>query len=107
LVGVEFAGDQAGAAAEGKVKEAPLDQDEDAALEFNDVDEVDEEPDEPGDETGHVDAENVGDGGGAADDGHVAFVEIFEGWKSAAGEASLDKFCGVAAALNGDLGDAG
>jgi hypothetical protein len=54
-----------------------------------------------------VDAENVGDGGSATDDGHVAFVEILKGRKSAAGEAGLDEFAGVAAALDGDLSDSG
>ena len=107
IVGREFAGDQAGGAAEGEIEEAPLDEDDDSALEFDDVDEVDEEPDEPGDEAGNMNAENVGDGGGAADDGHVAFVEIFEGRKSAAGETGLDDFAGVAAALDGDLSDTG
>jgi len=49
-VGREFAGDQAGAAAKGEIEEAPLDEDDDAALEFDDVDQVDEEPDAPGNE---------------------------------------------------------
>jgi len=76
-------------------------------LELDDIDKVDEEPQAPGKEAGNVDPKNVGDGGGAADDSHVPFVEIFEGWKSAAGEASFDEFGGIAAALDGDLGDAG
>src|SRR5258707_8824862 len=105
-VGREFAGDQAGAAAKGEIEEAPLDEDDDAALEFDDVDQVDEEPDEPGDEAGDVNAENVGDGGGAADDGHVALVEIFEWRESATGEARFDEFGGVFPSLDGDLGDA-
>src|SRR5258707_7726186 len=106
-VGREFAGDQAGAAAKGEIEEAPLDEDDDAALEFDDVDQVDEEPDAPGDEAGDVNAENVGDGGGAADDGHVALVEIFEWRESATGEAGFDEFGGVFPSLDGDLGDAG
>jgi len=39
---------------------------------------MDEEPDQPGGKTGNVNAENVGDGGGAADDGHVSLVEVME-----------------------------
>lgn len=102
----EFAGDQAGATVERKIEEAPLDEDNNAALELDDVDEVNEEPDEPGNEAGDVDPENVGDCGSPADDGHIAFVEILEGRKSAAGEASFDKFGGVFSALDGDLGNA-
>ena len=107
LIRVKFAGDEAGGAVEGEVEKTPLDEDKDAALEFDDVDEVDEEPDEPGEKAGDVDTEDVGDGGGAANDGHIALVEIFEGRKSAAREASFDEFCGIAAALDGNLGDAG
>jgi len=85
-----------------------LDEHEDAALEFDDVDEVDEEPDQPGGVTGNMNAENVGDSGGAADDGHIAFVEVVEArWRSFTGQARDDDFCGEAAALDGDLSDAG
>jgi hypothetical protein len=107
LVGGGFAGDEAGAAAEREVEKTPLDEDDDAALEFDDVDEVDEDPQAPGGEAGNVNAENVGDGGGAADDSHIALVEIFEGRESAAGEAGLDEFASVFSALDGDLGNAG
>ena len=103
----EFAGNEASGAAEGEVEKAPLDEDDDAALEFDDVNKMDEEPDEPSDEARDVDAENVGDGGGAADYGHVAFVKIFEGRESAASKACFDEFAGVAAALDGNLGYAG
>ena len=106
-VGDSGAGDEAGAAAEGQILEAPLDEDENAALELNDVDEVDKEPDKPGGKTEKVNAENVGNGSGAADDGHVAFVEVMEArGKSFTGQARGDNFCGEAAPLNGDLGDA-
>jgi len=46
----------------GEIEEAPLDEDDDAALEFDDVDQVDEEPDAPGNEARDMYAENVGDG---------------------------------------------
>lgn len=101
-------GNEAGAAAEGEVLEAPLDEDENAALELDDVDEVDEKPDKPGGKTGNVNAENVGDGGGASDDGHFAFVEVMEARRrSFTCKTRGDDFCGEAAALDGDLGDAG
>jgi len=107
-VGDGRAGDEAGAAAEGEILEAPLDENENAALELNDVDEMDEEPNKPGGKTGNVNAENAGDGGGAADDGHVAFVEVVETcWRRFSGEARGYDFGGEAAALDGDLSDAG
>src|SRR5258707_9472450 len=106
-VGREFAGDQAGAAAKGEIDKAQLDEDDDAALEFDDVDQVDEEPDAPGNKARDMYAENIGDGGGAADEGHVALVEIFEWRESATGEARFDEFGGVFPPLDGDLGDAG
>jgi len=84
-----------------------LDENDDAALEFDDVDQVDEEPDAPGDEAGNMHAKNVGDSGGAANDGHIALVKIFEPGKLAADEARFDEFAYVAASLDGDLGDAG
>ena len=78
-VGDGFTGDEASAAAEGEVLETPLDENLNAALELNDVHEMDEEPDEPSEETGDVQSENIGDGSGASDNGHVALVEIMEG----------------------------
>src|SRR5260370_13254493 len=69
---------------------------------------MDEEPDEPGEKTGDVQTENVGDGSGAADDGHVALIEIAEGRNRLLPvQARPDGFCGVASALNGDLSDTG
>ena len=102
------AGDDAGAAAEGEVFEAPLDEDLDAALKLDDVHEVDEEPGHPRDQAGDVNAENIGDGGGATDDGHVTFIEIVEWarrWFSF--EARENHFGGVMPFLNGGLRDAG
>src|SRR2546427_1585658 len=43
-----FAGDQTGAAAKGQILESPLNENEDAALKFHNVDQVDEEPHQPG-----------------------------------------------------------
>jgi len=45
------AGDQAGSAAEGQIFKSPLNEDHYAVLKFHDVDEMDEEPGEPGDES--------------------------------------------------------
>src|ERR1700757_2236310 len=68
--------DQARATAEGEIEETPLDENENAALELDDVHEVDKKPDEPGRETRDVEAENIGDSSSAADDSHVPFVEV-------------------------------
>ena len=107
-VGGRFTGDEASAAAEGEVLETPLNENLNAALELNDVHEMDEEPDEPSEEAGDVQAENIGDGSGATDNGHVALVEIVEGRNRLLPlQARLDGFCGVASTLNSDLRDAG
>ena len=107
-VGDGGAGDEAGAAAEGEVLKTPLDEDENAALEFDDVHQVNEQPNKPGGKTGNVNAENVGDRGGAADDGHVSLVEVMEARRrSFTGEARSDYFSGEAATLDGDLSDTG
>ena len=71
--------DQPGAAAEGEVEESPLDKDENTALELDDIQEVNEKPDEPSGQTGDMEAEDVGNRGGAANHGKVAFVEVAEG----------------------------
>src|SRR5712664_4240909 len=71
-----FAGDQAGAAAEGQIFESPLYENADAALKLHDVNQVDEEPHEPGEQPGNVDAKNICHRGRAADHGHLTFIEI-------------------------------
>src|SRR5215471_438824 len=107
-VGDGFTGDEARAAAEGEVFETPLNENLNATLKLNEVHEMDEEPDEPSEETGDVQSENIGDGRGATDDGHVALVEIVEGWNRLLPlQARLDGFCGIASTLNSDLRDAG
>ena len=107
-VGGRFTGDEASAAAEGDVLETPLNENLNAALELNDVHEMDEEPDEPSEKAGDVQSENIGNGGGATDNSHVALVEIVEGRNRLLPlQARLDGFCGVASTLNGDLRDAG
>jgi hypothetical protein len=105
-VGDGRAGDEASATAEGEVFKAPLDKDLDATLELHDVQEMDEEPDEPGEEARDMQTENVGDGPGTTDDRHIALVEIVERWNGVLSfEARLDHICGVTAALNSDLRD--
>src|SRR6267378_8213921 len=69
-----FAGDQASAATEGEKLEPPLNENKDAALKLHDVNQVDEEPHQPGQQTGNVEAKNIGHRGSAANHGHLAFV---------------------------------
>src|ERR1700719_482740 len=71
-----LAGDQARAAAKREVFESPLYENADAALKLHDVNQVDEEPHEPGEQPGNVDAKNIRHRGRAADHGHLAFIEI-------------------------------
>lgn len=102
-VGDGFAGDEACAAAEGEVLETPFDENLNAALELNEIHEMDEEPDEPGEKTGDVQPEDTGDGSGATNDGHISLVEIAEGRNVLFSfQAGFDRFCGITSALNGD-----
>src|SRR6266851_6874060 len=103
-----FAGDQAGAAAEGQIFESPLYENADAALELHDVNQMDEKPHEPGEQPGNVDAKNIGDRGRAADDGHFTLIEIAERRRRRlAFDAGTDDFCVISAALHSDLRHAG
>jgi hypothetical protein len=55
-----------------------LDYDEDAVLESDEEEDVDEEPGEPGEESGDVDFAELGYGGGSADGGQGTFVPVVE-----------------------------
>src|SRR5580693_8902544 len=55
-----------------------------------------------------MESKNVGDRGGAADYGHVSFIEIVErGFGFFVFDAGLDGFGREGSALDGDLSDAG
>src|SRR5882724_8458639 len=69
-----FAGDQASAETEGQKLESPLNENQDAALKLHDVNQVDKQPHQPGQQTRNVEAINIGHRGGAANHGHLAFV---------------------------------
>src|SRR5262245_58778040 len=66
------AGDQLRAAVGGQILQGPLDEHHQAALELNDVHQVDEHPDDPGWQSGEVKPEDVGDGGRPADHGKAS-----------------------------------
>src|ERR1700730_4914492 len=61
------AGDQARAALVGEIRPRPLDEDQHTVLEANQEKNVDEQPCQPGDESGDVNLAELRDGGGASD----------------------------------------
>src|SRR6266404_304568 len=73
-----FAGDQARATAEGQVFESPLNENDDATLKLHNVNQVNEEPHQPGEQAGDVDAENICNRGRASDYRHLALIEIMK-----------------------------
>ena len=82
------ASDEAGAAREGEVGPDPGGEDGEAIAESDEEKDVHGEPGEPGGEAAEVGFEgpfDFGDGGHAADGGHVAFVEVTEGGARFAG----------------------
>src|SRR6266404_931377 len=102
-----LAGNQAGAAAKREVFKSPLNENNHAALKFHNVDQVDEEPDQPCRQPRKVKAKNVSDGRGAADDGHIALIEIVKRRQfRLALQARPDGFCRVSASLHRYLRDA-
>src|SRR6266850_5061949 len=103
-----LAGNQARAAAEREVFKSPLNENNHAALKFHNVDQVDKEPDQPRGQPRYVKAENVGHGRRAADDGHIALIEIVERRQfRLAFQARPDSLCRVGASLHRYLRDAG
>src|SRR5882762_7626112 len=101
-----LAGDQARAAAEREVFESPLYEDADAALKLHDVNQVDEEPHEPGEQPGNVDAKNICHRGRTADHGHLALIEIMKRRQLFLPfQPCPDDFGGVRSALDRDLRD--
>src|ERR1700674_3709834 len=101
-----FAGDQASAAAERQVLESPLNENDDAALKLHDVNQVDEEPHQPGKQPGNVDAKNICHRGRAANHGHVSFIEIMK-WRPLflPFQPRTNDSCRVRSALHRDLRD--
>src|ERR1700683_1117348 len=65
--------------AESEVLKGPLDENDDTALKFHDVHQVNENPHQPAGQSPEVQSENIRDGGCAPDDCEAALVEIAEG----------------------------
>src|SRR5262245_7799147 len=74
-----LAGDEAGAALVGEPGPAPVDEHQQLVAERHEVEEVDEEPREPGGEARELQAEGRRDGAGAADRRHRPLVLVDEG----------------------------
>src|SRR5207245_11784275 len=82
--------------------ERPARHDQEAVLEPDQVEEVDDEPGHPGGESTDADALDVGDGLRATYRGQIALVVVPEGLGAAAAEAVPDHAGGVAALLHRD-----
>src|ERR1044072_1679111 len=78
VLGVGGLGDEPGSPAAGGEADRPADEDEEAVLEPDQVEEMDGQPGDPGQEAADLDALDVGDGGRTADGRQVAFVVIAE-----------------------------
>src|SRR5216684_4140864 len=104
-----FAGDEPRASIEGQILNRPPDEDHEAALELDDVHQVDEGPDQPGQQSGNANfSEEVGDGGGPADHRHVPLVEVLEGrGRLLSSHPARGDFPGVRPLLHGHLGNTG
>src|SRR5215468_7691981 len=70
--------DEPGTAIARNVVVHPLRQHQQSILEFDEIHQVDEDPHEPGDESGDAKEAKIGDSFVAADGREVAFVEIVE-----------------------------
>src|ERR1700730_5940944 len=76
VIPIAGAGDEARAAIESEILESPLDKNQHTILEFHDVQEVNEQPDEPRGQAPKVQAVDSGNCRGPLDDGNIAFVEV-------------------------------
>ena len=99
--------DQAGTAAVGEEAERPLDEDEQAVLEADQVPEVYDEPGQPGGEPAEPDDVQVGDRAGAADRCEIALVAVAKRADASSPEPGGDEPRGVSPLLHRDRGHAG
>ena len=98
--------DQPLAAAVGDEADHPAGEDEQPVLEADQVEEVHDQPGDPGEQAAELEALEVGDGLAAADRGEVALVAVVERRRLLPGEAVADGAAGVAALLHRDRRDA-
>ncbi len=107
VVGHLVFGDEGAGAFAFEVGPDPLAEDGEAAAEADEEKDVDEEPEQPGDDAGEAAFADFGDGAVVADGGHGAavFVGEFAAWLAA--EIAEDVFGGGFALLHGGGGEAG
>src|SRR5579862_4837715 len=104
-VGGGDTGNEARSAAESHVLDGPLNENQDAALELDDVCEVNKSPYQPGRQAPKMYAENVGHRGCTSDDCNISFVEVIERcWLWFTFYFPNDRLRGVGPSLHGYLG---
>src|SRR5262249_5091505 len=86
----DLARDEAGAALVGEVRPRPLHHDDAAVAEADEVEDVHEAPQEPGNEAGEAQAGDLGDRLRPPDDRHRALVDVVERPSWMAGERRED-----------------
>lgn len=101
------AGDEADASLVGGPCPSPLEHDEETVAESDEVEDVNECPEEPCEEAAEAEASEVCDGGGAADGGEVSEVPVSEGLARSPVEVASDHARDVPPGLDGDLCDTG
>src|SRR5215216_3274492 len=99
--------DESGPAAAGGEADEPADDDDQAVLEADEVEEVHDQPGGPGDEAAQSDGVEVGDRAGATDRREIALVHVAERPDRMAAEGGADNLGRVATLLHRDRRDAG
>src|ERR1700693_4133353 len=104
---VNVARDEARAPLPGHIRPRPLEQDDEPVAEADEVEDVDEAPEEPGGETGKPDPSEVCDGRAPSEDGQVPRVAVAKGLPFLSVYCRQDVLRGAPSLLNRDLGNAG
>src|SRR5260370_2290549 len=102
------AGDQPCTATECQILYCPLNENENATLERNQIGYMDKSPNQPGQEPRNVKTENVRHCGCASNHRQRPFVEVTKGWKLPLTlYFSQDRLTCIGSSLHGDLGHSG
>src|SRR5262249_59491710 len=103
---LERGGDQPRAAVERDVRPGPLDHHDEPVAEADQEKDVDEQPEDPGEEAGEPEAADLADGGASADGGQHPFVDVVERLAPTTFEGGDDVPRGALALLDRGRGDA-
>src|SRR6202162_6308654 len=104
---VNVARDEARAPLPGHIRPRPLEQDDEPVAESDEIEDVDEAPEEPGGETGEPDPPEVRDGRASSEDGQVPRVAVVKGLRFSSMDCRQDVLLSAPSLLNRDLRDAG